>query len=173
MPYHLAMAPYIIYYTHIFVKYASIFLSDSYGNRTRVTAVKGRCLNRLTKEPFFCFSEKLITVPSKPHTQNTETHEQLCRLLTSASVHSEAPTHKPSGLFRVLCSANDFGPSSSSGNSNISVCSRLPSPLSSLFGQALDRLVAVSSMHLCTSTSALSTSSSSRGLTPFGWDISS
>ena len=26
-------------------------LSDSYGNRTRVTAVKGRCLDRLTKEP--------------------------------------------------------------------------------------------------------------------------
>ena len=25
---------------------------DSYGTRTRVTAVKGRCLNRLTKEPF-------------------------------------------------------------------------------------------------------------------------
>ena len=32
-------------------------------------------------------------------------------------------------------------------------------------GQALDRLVAVSSIHCCTSTSALSTSSSSRGLT--------
>ena len=28
-----------------------IKLNDSYGNRTRVTAVKGRCLNRLTKEP--------------------------------------------------------------------------------------------------------------------------
>ena len=27
------------------------FHSDSYGNRTRVTAVKGRCLDRLTKEP--------------------------------------------------------------------------------------------------------------------------
>ena len=27
------------------------FRNDSYGNRTRVTAVKGRCLNRLTKEP--------------------------------------------------------------------------------------------------------------------------
>ena len=26
--------------------------NDSYGNRTRVTAVKGRCLDRLTKEPF-------------------------------------------------------------------------------------------------------------------------
>ena len=34
-------------------------------------------------------------------------------------------------------------------------------------GQALDRLVPVSSMHCCTSTSDLSTSSSSRGLTRF------
>ena len=31
--------------------YRAIFINDSYGNRTRVTAVKGRCLNRLTKEP--------------------------------------------------------------------------------------------------------------------------
>ena len=36
MPYHLAKSP-----------------DDSYGNRTRVTAVKGRCLNRLTKEPHY------------------------------------------------------------------------------------------------------------------------
>ena len=34
-------------------------------------------------------------------------------------------------------------------------------------GHALDRLVTVSSIHCCTSTSALSTSSSSRGLTNF------
>ena len=40
-------------------------------------------------------------------------------------------------------------------------------------GQALTRLVTVSSMHYCTSTSALSTSSSSRGFTSFEWDISS
>ncbi len=40
-------------------------------------------------------------------------------------------------------------------------------------GQTLDRLVAVSSIHYCTSTSALSTSSSSRGLTTYVWDISS
>ena len=41
-------------------------------------------------------------------------------------------------------------------------------------GQTLDRLVTVSSIHYCTSTSALSTSSSSRGLTSFiEWDISS
>ncbi len=36
---------------------------------------------------------------------------------------------------------------------------------------ALDRLVTVSSMHCCTSTSALSTSSSSRGLTSFEWEF--
>ena len=28
-------------------------MNDSDGNRTRVTAVKGRCLNRLTTEPYF------------------------------------------------------------------------------------------------------------------------
>ena len=42
-----------------------------------------------------------------------------------------------------------------------------------LVGQALTLLVAVSSMRYRTSTPALSTSSSSRGFTPFGWDISS
>ena len=46
------------------------------------------------------------------------------------------------------------------------------SPLS-FFGQALTRLVTVSSMCCHTSTSALSTSSSSRGFTSFEWDISS
>ena len=49
----------------------------------------------------------------------------------------------------------------------------LLSPLSPALGQALDRLVAVSSIRYRTSTSALSTSSSSRGLTAFAWDISS
>ena len=33
--------------------------SDSNGNRTRVTAVKGRCLNRLTMEPYLSFERKL------------------------------------------------------------------------------------------------------------------
>ena len=32
--------------------YCYFFCDDSNGNRTRVTAVKGRCLNRLTMEPF-------------------------------------------------------------------------------------------------------------------------
>ena len=41
------------YICHTFVT------NDSYGNRTRVTAVKGRCLNRLTKEPSY---EHLQTV---------------------------------------------------------------------------------------------------------------
>ena len=33
-----------------------IIFNDSDGNRTRVTAVKGRCLNRLTTEPLSIFS---------------------------------------------------------------------------------------------------------------------
>ena len=50
----------------------------------------------------------------------------------------------------------------------------LPCPLPRLVGQALTRLVTVSSMCYHTSTSALSTSSSSRGLTNLTlWDISS
>ena len=32
-------------------KHRSIFHGDPYGNRTHVTAVKGRCLNRLTNGP--------------------------------------------------------------------------------------------------------------------------
>ena len=35
------------------------FLGDSCGNRTRVTGVRGRCLNRLTNEPF---SRRLVRV---------------------------------------------------------------------------------------------------------------
>ena len=45
--------------------------------------------------------------------------------------------------------------------------SKLHTELPSSSGQALDRLVTVSSMHCCTSTSALSTSYSPRGLTVF------
>ena len=48
-------------------------------------------------------------------------------------------------------------------NPNLSL--RLRLVFAKCFGQALDRLVAVSSIHYCTSTPALSTSSSSRGLT--------
>ena len=40
--------------------------SDSYGNRTRVTAVKGRCLNRLTKEPYYL----VLNSPSWARTNN-------------------------------------------------------------------------------------------------------
>ena len=48
-----------------------------------------------------------------------------------------------------------------------SACAPLVFPKRSAFGYALDRLVTVSSMCYHTSTSALSTSSSSRGLTTF------
>ena len=52
-PYHLATAPYFV---------VSPKTNDSNGNRTRVTAVKGRCLNRLTMEPclYHCFSDDRV-----------------------------------------------------------------------------------------------------------------
>ena len=53
-----------------------------------------------------------------------------------------------------------------------SLCSRSELNLLSLFGQALDLLVTVSYMCYHTSTSALSTSSSSRGLTNLRYGIS-
>ena len=70
----------------------------------------------------------------------TETfqHSAVCELF--GCFHSEAVIHKCSASTHVLCSR---------------------------LGQALDRLVTVSSIHCCTSTSVLSTSSSSRGLTSF------
>lgn len=49
-----------------------IFSNDSNGNRTRVTAVKGRCLNRLTMEPYlsslFSSYEKTPRVGLEPTT---------------------------------------------------------------------------------------------------------
>ena len=44
-------------------------INDSYGNRTRVTAVKGRCLNRLTTEPYlYSFIKKTPRVGLEPTT---------------------------------------------------------------------------------------------------------
>ena len=40
------------------------FYDDPYGTRTRVTAVKGRCLNRLTKGPYV-MAEKEGFEPSR------------------------------------------------------------------------------------------------------------
>ena len=155
MPYRLAMSP----------------CSDSYGNRTRVTAVKGRCLNRLTKEPCFL-------VPSKLHTEYADI--RFFRSLTSIE-RSSSSGHLETPFLDVLLVANVSAP-------NLPVCSirssisklisdrpsRLPASKSafSAFGQVLDRLVTVSSTRCRASTSALSTSSSSRGLTNLRYGIS-
>ena len=85
---------------------------------------------------------------------------------------SEAVIHKCSAFTHVLCFANGFRSSFASVNACIPAAPDFRNPLSPLLGQALDRLVAVSSIHCCTSTSALSTSSSSRGLTSFQNGIS-
>ena len=47
-------------------KNISCGLSDSYGNRTRVTAVKGRCLDRLTTGPYHAFSSVTVVYNITP-----------------------------------------------------------------------------------------------------------
>ena len=37
---------------YFFILFSFLSFGDSCGNRTRVTGVRGRCLNRLTNEPF-------------------------------------------------------------------------------------------------------------------------
>ena len=79
--------------------------SDSDGNRTRVTAVKGRCLNRLTMEPQYLFSyEKTPRVGLEPTTtrltaecSTIELSRIICIFFVSAHVYDFMPgacTHK-------------------------------------------------------------------------------
>ena len=108
MPYRLAMSP----------------CSDSYGNRTRVTAVKGRCLNRLTKEPYFL-------VPSKLHTEYADI--RFFRSLTSIE-RSSSSGHLETSFLDVLLVANVSAP-------NLPVCS-IRSSISKLISDRFSRLPA-------------------------------
>ena len=109
-----------------------------------------------------------ITVPSKLHT---------CYILTESFYNLAfafvEPGHLATTLLSAFCFANVCLPTLSFGNASIPHSTCGDSRSSQLFGQALTRLVAVSCVHCCTSTPALSTSSSSRGFTSFEWDISS
>ena len=53
--------------------------SDSNGNRTRVTAVKGRCLNRLTMEPYLPFLRPVnkTNSPSRARTYNNSVNSRV------------------------------------------------------------------------------------------------
>ena len=75
--------------------------------------------------------------------------------VTSWLRHSVSFASQMFSLYQECFSTSKLAPNPS--------CSILPLPR--LVGQALTRLVTVSSIHCCTSTSALSTSSSSRGFT--------
>ena len=77
-PYRLAMSPY-----------------DSYGNRTRVTAVKGRCLDRLTKEPYMWNSFRCSTPPVGLEPTTTR--------LTAECSTDWAKEEYPWGLNRMTC----------------------------------------------------------------------
>ena len=136
MPYHLAMSPYSILCN-------TFFLNDSYGNRTRVTAVKGRCLNRLTKEPYFFFSLRLSLSFSPGFLPDKKRAPRVGLEPTTLRLTAECSTIE---LSRIIIL-------------DIYIPSKLHTDSLNFFpfGQALDRLVTVSSIHCCTSTSALST----------------
>ena len=159
-----------------FMSYCS---SDSYGNRTRVTAVKGRCLDRLTKEPY-------LSSPSWTRTNDTTVNSRvLYRLsyggtfLLESTLRTFKTTYTTHPFFISMMRLTTFAwlvtcllyNSLSDLSSLFFLFSNLFLP--NTLGQTLDRLVTVSYTHYCASTSALSTSSSSRGLTSFEWDISS
>ena len=144
------MAPYeIITATRI-----HLWLNDSYGNRTRVTAVKGRCLNRLTKEPYLLLHTTTIVWKTPPVGLEPTTTR-----LTAECSTDWAKEDYPENTYWLYTFKTTYN------------SLWLPIISSFLFlspiGYALDRLVTVSYMHYCTSTSVLSTSSSSRGLTTF------
>ena len=124
------------------------------GFEPTTSAVTGRRSNQLSHR-----AVESIDIPSKPHIHFTSSSSLMRLAFLVGSCHSL----RARSLFcfdgRLPCPR--------------AARSSLPPRRFHVSGQALDRLVAVSSTHCCASTSALSTSSSSRGLTPFGWDISS
>ena len=89
-------------------------------------------------------------------------------------------SYRSGGSFIVRSAANFMSSDSQMcvrrpARTSMQACRSAPPavPASSAFGQAFVRLVAVSSIHYCTSTPALSTSSSSRGLISLGGEVSS
>ena len=147
---------------------------DPTGNRTRVTAVKGRCLDRLTTEPHF-LSKGLCTLHN-PLLQPPRVGLEPTTLRLTAECSAIELSRNISLLKVFLIYLQNrihilyicYHTTLSLGTQDLAVLF-----LSRPLGQALDRLVTVSSTHCCASTPALSTSSSSRGLTSFEWDISS
>ena len=69
LPYHLATAPY----------------SDSNGIWTRVTAVKGRCLNRLTMEPLIYYMSRLWKISQNRKTPRVGLEPTTTRLTAECS----------------------------------------------------------------------------------------
>ena len=132
------------------------FLNRGWGIRTPIDGFGDRCSTiELIPYNHICFD-----IPSKPHT-----------LLHPSTL---LPSSFGSFDFALLLFLPFFPVSSCClWKFDLALPCRTTFARFACSGQTLDRLVAVSSIHYCTSTSALSTSSSSRGLTPFGWDISS
>ena len=77
--------------------------NDSYGNRTRVTAVKGRCLDRLTKEPYFTEYDFNISLFYLQALFNAWRKKISKDWFTDLSSPSWVRTNDPSVNSRMLC----------------------------------------------------------------------
>ena len=79
-------------------------INDSYGNRTRVTAVKGRCLNRLTTEPYLSsFINKTPRVGLEPTTARLTA---ACSTNWAIEEYTCVSTYVNEGLFLQNCTLN-------------------------------------------------------------------
>ena len=80
-----------------------IGINDPDGNRTRVTAVKGRCLNRLTMEPQYLFSyEKTPRVGLEPTTTRLTAECSTIELSRIIKVCTFKTSYKSDLFFSVI-----------------------------------------------------------------------
>ena len=59
------------------LSHIGINVNDSDGNRTRVTAVKGRCLDRLTKEPYMLNTFRCFNSPCWTRTNDNSVNSRV------------------------------------------------------------------------------------------------
>ena len=118
------------------------FHGDPCGNRTRVTGVRGRCLNRLTNGPYSAsrLSAKLPSADALKGSRRPFGSRLVSASRTRPSMFSgRNPARRPSAGLRRLCqrcSPLGLNAPSKSNNGNFIPLLEPDSP-----GQALDRLV--------------------------------
>jgi hypothetical protein len=76
---------------------------DPYGIRTRVTAVKGRCLNRLTNGPFYC-----TEAPNRARTDDLFLTMEVLYLLSYRSMAPQVGLEPTTDRLTADCSTTEL-----------------------------------------------------------------